>query len=345
MPAMNVLWFVSAISRESGQLTSSLASVRLRCIEPLKGLQQLGEKLNVRLCVLGPGLQLDPAFLATCDAAIIGKTMADLTPLLDVLERQRVPVVVDICDDPYEKAHLKAAYQKLIGRADLICAASGYLADKVRAESGKDVLVIDDVVEYDAQDPLAAPRPDGRLHLCWFGQASNLQALLDQLPALAGLGFAAVQLEIATNLSPALVDELKRAAGMHSGLKLVLHAWSREIVPQIVARSDIVLIPVASQEWAKAKTANRLMTALQLGRPCVAGVIPSYQEFADYVCLDNDMAAGIRTILAQWDAQPGKIRLGQAYIREKYSATGIARQWLNAMQQGRALRQARRGIS
>ncbi|MFZ5561539.1 MAG: glycosyltransferase [Pseudomonadota bacterium] len=337
---MNVLWFVSAISQEGGQLTSPLASVRLRCIEPLKGMQQLGEKLNVRLAVLGPNMQLDPAFLATCDAAIIGKTMADLTPLLDVLERLRVPIVVDICDDPYEKEHLKAAYEKLIRRADLICAASGYLAGKVRAASGKDVRIIDDVVEYDAQTAITTPRPGSRLRLCWFGQASNLPPLLDQLAALASLGFATVQIDIATNITPAVADRVKSAAGSLPGLELVLHAWSREVVPQIISRSDIVLIPVASREWAKAKTANRLMTALQLGRPCVAGVIPSYQEFADYVCLDNDMAAGVQALLTQWEAQPGKIRQGQAYIRESYSAAGIARQWLAAIRQSSALRQA-----
>lgn len=335
---MNVIWFVSDISKQNGQLYSTLASVRLRCIEPLRGLGQIGDKLNVQLCAIGPNMQLDLARLASCDSAIIGKTTADLTPLLNLLDQHNVPIVVDICDDPYEKDHLRSTYETLIRRADLITAASDYLAGKIRDQSGKDVVVIDDVMEYAPVPAAARPKPAHTIRLCWFGQASNLVALVEQLPQLAQLGFDSINIDVITNLVPELVTQLGDAARSHSNLEVNVQAWSIEAVGRTVPLADAVLIPVAGHEWAKSKTANRVMTAIQLGRPCVAGVIPSYEEFAEFAVLAPDLLSGITRLLADWDAQPERIRRGQDYIAGKYSAAHIAQDWLALIRKSSSLR-------
>ncbi len=324
---MNVFWFVADIKEQNGELFSTVASVRLRCLMPLKFMGNLVEDCNVSLFSLRNEIHFSQGELESCDVAIIGKAIGQVEGVVEQLKNHGATVVLDICDDPYEMKHLKATYKKLLPLADILCTASEYLAGKLSQEYRDKVCVIEDPVEVEATVVDLPSCPDHVLSLSWFGQAMNLKALTEQLARISELDFPDIRLSLVTNAPQGLQSKILEQAADFSNLHIRFVEWSVEATSSVIRESHIVLIPVVDEEWAKSKTANRAVTSIQLGRPCVAGDIPSYVELNSFLEINDDLADGIQNVISQWSLYGKRLEMAQEYVGKRFSPELIAEKW------------------
>lgn len=324
---MNVFWFVADIEESGDGLYSRIASVRLRCLVPLKFMGNLVDNCNVSLFSLQKEVNLQPSELESCDVAIIGKAIGNVVPIVDQLKQRGVTIVLDLCDDPFEMKHLRNTYNHLLPQADIICTASDYLSGKLAAAYGDKVCVIEDPLEYDSSPVDLPDQPEDVLSLCWFGQALNLKALTSQFESLGKLSFVDIRLSLVTNAPEGLQLQILNSIKNISNLHVRFIEWSREATVSAIQESHIVLVPVAKEEWAKSKTANRVVMAIQHARPCVAGDIPSYRELESFIEINEDLAEGIQRITNDWNNVQQHITLAQEYVSKRFSPTLIAEKW------------------
>lgn len=330
---MNIVWFVSGLVHAHGAVSSGKASTRLRCLQPLAGIRELHQHLRARLCDPRDGDRFDRSWLDDTDLILFGKIPSGSSLPRGLLEQRHIPVLVDVCDDPFCRPEMRALYRKLMPQADRIVAASHHLAGKITAAVDCPVQVIGDHGEYPGQALAYPTRPGAGLSLCWYGDPLNIDALFTQLNGLKGLPFTCITIHVVTRFSAEVRHKITRAeAGLAGRIRLIATEWSPQHLVEAVALSHIAIIPVAGQEWALSKTANRLMTAIQLNRPCVAGCIPSYREFARFAHLGSQLSSGILAIVAEWEAWPERLAAGRQFIDAHYSGRHIARQWLQAIE-------------
>lgn len=237
-----------------------------------------------------------------CDVYIFSKLWESNA---DQMKKVRGVRVYDICDDHFNKSGIGDEYRKLVDLADVITCNSDYMAVRIKEETGRIAVVIEDPYE----SPLSLPRSRvGKPKLVWFGHQTNLK-LLDRLPMdkIAPLisGFEVVS----------AFDQ------KHTKNGVIFTPWSIGAQRRAIADADIVVIP----QDGKAKSANRLIESLRLGRFVCADPIPSYLEFADYAWI-GDIAEGIRWAAFHPEEVAEKIRNGQGYI-EKYSQKNIGDKW------------------
>ena len=127
----------------------------------------------------------------------------------------------------------------------------------------------------------------------------------------------------------------RQQRGAFSGVnfdKISILNWTWELQGELLKDTDIVLIPVESQNYrTDTKSANRLIDGLMSGNFVVTTPLSSYVEFEPYTW-QKDYVQGIK-----WAQEhPGKvidrIKQGQEYTRQRYSKEIIAQKWLEVAQ-------------
>lgn len=105
--------------------------------------------------------------------------------------------------------------------------------------------------------------------------------------------------------------------------------WSRIKQLQELERCALVVLPTDNRQ---AKSANRLIETVRNGRFCVCGPLPAYDEFKDFMWV-GDIREGIEWALSHKPEVIERIKACQDYIKEKYSPSTIAKQWLSALEE------------
>jgi glycosyltransferase involved in cell wall biosynthesis len=110
--------------------------------------------------------------------------------------------------------------------------------------------------------------------------------------------------------------------------KLSFHEWNWELQGELLARTDIVLMPVNTEHYrTETKSANRLIDGIMSGKFVITSPLDSYQEFDSYTW-QQDYIDGIRWALNNPAQTIEKITQGQAYTHAHYSPEQIAQRWL-----------------
>jgi hypothetical protein len=124
---------------------------------------------------------------------------------------------------------------------------------------------------------------------------------------------------------------LRQAKGQISGInfnKLDMQEWTWERQGQLLSECDIVLMPVQTDNpRTDTKSANRLIDSLMSGKFVITTALASYEEFAPYTW-QEDYIAGIKWALAHHGKTLERIRAGQKYTEEKYSARVLSKQFI-----------------
>lgn len=327
-PGASVLWLGSRFERESGELSSLVASVRLRCLLPARRVSTMPPFHRVRIADLRDLPARLTRALAQADVAILGKVPGGVEFPAGIFRAAEVPLILDLCDDPFERPHMWKSYSTLLPVADVIVTPSNHLADKLRQRLDKHTVVIADPIEYlPAAEPLPE-RPGSSISLCWFGDPVNLCALIAQLPSIAKCRVQRILLRVVTRLEPSVLSVLEHAITAWRGrIEIQPVAWSRAGLPAELHRCHLVVVPVGPQEWAKSKSANRVQTSIQLNRPCVAGPVPSYLPLAPFACIDADLGRGIDMALAYWADWPDRLSRGRQFIARSGDVDVVAADW------------------
>lgn len=326
---VNVTWFVSHLTGEPGSYDSVIASVRLRCLIPAMELES-SHGMRVSLVHLTPDVRIPDSIFRDTDVAVFGKIFHDWLPLYRELQKNSVPIVVDVCDDVFSLPHLRKNYENLFPCADSVVASSVYLANLLKDRLDITPVVVHDAVEGERRDPKVLWCGDTQ-RLAWFGQPMNLPPLLNQLGELSELDMT-LELDIVTRMNSHIRARLETEQKRHARIELYLQEWSASCQRRVLEGCDIVVIPSSDKDQFKAKSPNRLVAALWAGKPVVAYPLPAYREFAEYVTLDTSTARGVERLLRSPAARENDcIRNGQVHIDRQYGIAAIASGWWSVL--------------
>ena len=208
-------------------------------------------------------------------------------------------ILVDMCDNHFERPNLGDFYRELCAMADAIVASTPAMAEVVLANSGRPATVIDDPFEAPQGRPRFQPSRE-RLQLAWFGNPVNFDTCVAMLPSLAELSRERpLALHVVTNEVQGVIPTRLAALTAPYGPAFQAHfiAWTPAAAWQAITAADLVVVPSHGAAHKLVKSPNRVVEPLRLGRFVVAYPLPSYQPLEPYVWLGDDMSAGIRWAL------------------------------------------------
>ena len=303
---------------------SNLASIRLRTAVSAQAAKASGCRI-----AFSDGQRRAPA-----DLVIVGKIdfISDiLRPKrwlehLHITRQKKTPIVIDYTDNHLAVDNPAARfYKEALNLADTIVCSSQTLADHLADHTSCERIVIEDPIEVSIKAPF--DRQNDSLTALWFGHASNLRYLIDYLRDEFRVD-KSTRLILVTNAYPLpqeLADQLN--CPELDSVEVNVVPWSLDDMVAAAAISDVCLLPAGVDDPRKnGASSNRLLTALALGLPVAADLLPSYLPFRSYFldlrskelkCLLNDPTQYFKGV-----------EKAQALIRSKYTKTRIASNWV-----------------
>ena len=234
------------------------------------------------------------------DILVLSKPSEPDLVLAREAKAQGCKVVVDICDDHFQKKG--DLYHGVCDLADQIVVASNIMRDRVVEYTGKTPEVIDDPYEQ----PESPPHAEGR-SLLWFGHKRNLQEL--------------------EAVSKFLEDRNVYVVSGPGEIPNVIQ-WSPDNMKQVFEKSNTALFPV--MKGREYRSANRLINALRAGCWAICMGHPAFEEFRRFVWVGN-FYTGLRFMDANQHILNELVAEGQEYIRGRYSPETIGAKWANLL--------------
>jgi hypothetical protein len=331
-----------------------VASVRIRCLNPLGELQRRGFPVEL----------FQAARSATYRAVVYSKLYDEASYCeASRLQAAGVRIIVDLCDNHFYNpsgdpvlqragAHLR----RMLDMADQIVVSTSELAGIVRNELSGDrplTLIgdaVEDRIEGVKQSPLRTwyhrrqlrrllswqehgRRSGIEASLVWFGihggphhehgmgDLRRVQSLLESLHREHPL-----QLTVISNSRPKF-DRIFE----HWSLPVRYLEWNPATFLPALRAHHIALIPVTSNPFTRCKSNNRLATALAAGLAVVADSIPSYRPFAA-VCRLDRWQEGLAEYVTDEAVRRSDVRAGQELVRRDCALPRIADDWQKLFQ-------------
>jgi hypothetical protein len=303
--------------------TPEIASVRLRCYRPLEYLRAAGWT-----CEIFDRTQMHRYRIVIFQKAYGEEDLAIAAHLRGI----GVRTVFDLCDNhfvgPLDRTE---RLRRMIDSVDAVTVATAELA-KV---TGRRAHVIDDAldtVERDWRSRLRRMAFRGKtrrpLRVAWFGNAGQE----DPPFGLIDLGRIRPQLEALHSRRPLHLTVISNSRASFNrflgGARFPLgyHDWDNRLYQRILRGQDLCVIPISVNAVTRCKTVNRLALSLLLGVPAAADSIPSYEELRPFALL-GDWDDGLYDYLLDDARRWAAVRLGQRYLRAKYTPERVVEQW------------------
>jgi len=237
--------------------------------------------------------------------------------------------VYDLCDNKFSE---KPEYVPCCQAADIITVNSDAMAESVRVNTGRHSVVIPD--PYERPELTPAFDPGKTIRLLWFGGGSSLK-FFPMIEVWQRLEREIKDYEF--TMITAKADRVKHKQlerqnrGTYSGInfnKLRFHEWNWDLQGELLANTDIVLMPVDTNHYrTETKSANRLIDGVMSGKFVITSPLDSYREFDPYTW-QTDFITGIQWARNNPSEVLERIQLGQDYTRKNYSPKVIAQRWL-----------------
>jgi hypothetical protein len=223
-------------------------------------------------------------------------------------------VIFDVCDDHFEDS-MSDHYRRMSDVADTITCNSHEMAKIIKEKVGKNAVVI--------ADPVLSPRmqydPTKKISLVWYGQSMNIQGLYDVYTK-----------DCTTPLEVVLPCSINPPEHFNNDW-VSSSNWNKDIIPQVAERHNVALLPY--RQGKDAKSANRVLEALQCGMLVLTDPIPSVLELPK---------AGIRYLnaplneiieaLSNWNYEV-ELKEAQDFIDNNYTPEVITEKWVQVFQE------------
>lgn len=206
--------------------------------------------------------------------------------------------IFDVCDDHFHTEH-ENHYREHCEKAALVTCNSDVMSEVIKLETGRDAVVIPDPIDMERKPPHYSES------ILWFGNKHNFKQVKRVMPDLPDLPIEIVSEPFNKMVTP----------------------WSLESMSEALDRAGVVIIPVDKDK--PAKSANRMIEAINGGCFVVAEPLPCHNEFSDIMFV-GDVGDGV-----DWYAKNPKeailrVEAGQKYI-DKYSIDNIGPMWAEAI--------------
>ena len=344
-----------------------VASVRMRCLQPLGELQRRGLPLEL----------FDRDAPQRYSAVLFSKCYDDRA-LAEAkeLRRRGARVLFDLCDNHFHVESMTPRLEKrahqlkaMLEQVDGLVTSTPALAEVLKAQlpQPRPIAIVDDVVETELPAPwrplrarlragkelkllkreLAAERAAGRTPLVWFGVHGGPYARC----GIVDLERIRDVLHDLDRRHPLSLTVISNSRGRYED---VVGGWSirrryvewhpATFMPALRDHAAAV-IPITPSPYTRCKSHNRPAQALAAGLAVVADAIPSYETLRPYVRLD-DWSSGLAAYLADPALRVRDAVAGGAFVRRRYSAAAVADQWQQVLvgAEGLAARVASAGL-
>lgn len=355
--SFRIHWVVQGIfGSERDGFTSELATNRYRAIIPAQQLRiaghlvdfiaadgwQWGSGSRPDLIILG---KLLPSGSAQEFSRMSSQVLAQATRAI----ADGVPVIADFNDDHFNHPVLGPHWVHAASLATLCTAASQAMADVVQRFTRSPVVVIPDPIASPTGTPRVFRPATGlarllsrwipvlgpkRLKLVWYGHPSNWPAMESWGSALEALSQKhPLLLWVVTKSAPQVLEWIAEFNLRNAPTAIAEWVeWSEEAQWSHVNDADAVLLPSdPSDPRLGVKSSNRLTDALNVGRYVVASVTPSYMDYEDYCSLTDEPITALESMTQYPEASLEKISKGQTIVRERVSASAVAKVWGDAV--------------
>lgn len=234
------------------------------------------------------------------DIVIFSKPFMDDFESAIKYKKEGCKIVVDFCDDHFQR---ESMYSDFANLADALVCPTNIMRGRIYDYVKKDSVVIPDPYEQEECEPHA----EGDNYL-WFGHMGNIKDILDVVQFLG--------------------DRKLRVVSGPQEIPSVI-PWSPQNMKSAFEVSNICLLPTKS--GVEYKSPNRLLNAVRAGLFPVCMAHPSYNEFKHF-CWVGNFPTGLK-----WEAAFKRdlntlVKVGQDYIRDRYSPEAIGRKWANFLE-------------
>jgi hypothetical protein len=166
----------------------------------------------------------------------------------------------------------------------------------------------------------------------WFGNAGSPYGDF----GIPNLRIAREGLERASKLVPlkllVVSNDKLRFEGVTRDFQIPceFRTWSRSTAMQDIRQADVCIVPNSKDRFSLAKSANRIVLALNLGVPVVATHVPSAEPLRPFVIFD-DFYGGVVTYLSDRQRATADVTAAQPVLEGYYSAARMAQRWTDVM--------------
>ncbi|MCK5602539.1 hypothetical protein KAR91_11735 [Candidatus Pacearchaeota archaeon] len=224
-------------------------------------------------------------------------------------------IIFDVCDNHFGKSPHRPHYIVMCQMADKIIAGTPEMATAIKEATGMDATVIPDPYEFKEVKPEVRVLEDS-LKLLWYGHASNLPSLMKIWPTLKGHRVMIVS-------DPKYSNKI--------GMPIV--QWSKKNMVKAFEGCDAVIIPTQKTGRHTVKGANRMVEAIRQGKFVIAGDLPAYEQFRNWMWT-GDIAEGIEWFKANPEEAAERVKWAQSYVNNNFSPERIGNLWNDALHEG-----------
>lgn len=332
------------------------ASIRLRLLEPMAAMRDLGMDVRRYPRIKGP---------AGHDVVVISKAFGrGAARAIKAARQAGCGLIFDICDNRFANNRVKGSAKHadrtnvLLSQADIVTvptATMGQLLTASVPNIADRIRVVPDVLEdMSPSTKVRLTLPEhfylhrlrrflgshqGALHLVWFGNnmagisgVGELDETVERLQAFAARH--PVTLTIISN-KPAVY----RAASRGWGIPHAYMPWSLASFAPALRLHRAAIIPVARNAYTAGKSINRPATAILAGLGVIADSIESYEELRPYIALD-DWEGGLARYAFDWEGEQARLAQAQAHLDSHYGRQRVAAQWRTVLEEARSRRNA-----
>ena len=204
---------------------------------------------------------------------------------------------------------------EMVMATQLIVVTSDYLKQYYDRKYNTNAVVIEDALEIDTSLVKQHTSKD-KIQIIWMGHKDNWATLQIIYKALAQLSDESLYLKTISN---------------HPGADV---QWCLDSVYDEIMTADIAVIPTGNDEWANAKSNNRLTMFMAMGIPVVASPIPAYKHIITQGhngFLAESIEDWANSFLCLKDVELRK-KIGLAArnsVLPKYTIENIGNQWIS----------------
>ncbi len=335
------------------------ASYRIRCAQVVDALREAGTPVRIYSDKVKRYFQFLP-FIGAPDILVLSKRtrLTSLARAVKLKHKYGTKLILDLSDNIYfegekDKAGTREKRLKLpsyVNQFDMIVTPSPYLESELRQHIRKDMhfRVIPDAVE-NIPAPSASDRTKeakafealstfdkdisgngietGR-RLVWFG-VSGTQAARNGMYDVEAYCEALEKHNTDKPLSLSIIsddEERYRELFGNAGFKTHYLDWNFFTFNAALKLHDIAILPIRTNRYTLAKSANRITTSFADGLAVCASLIPSYEPFTSMAVFD-DWDDGLAQLMHDDDDRQARITQAKKLINDKYSLPVIANEW------------------
>lgn len=209
-------------------------------------------------------------------------------------------VIVDFCDDHFDHPSLGEIYRRVLDHADLVTCPTAIMQERINEIRHCEIAIVPDPYEM----PELEPHAEGE-QLLWFGHNSGFNQVLNKLTYLKNL---------------TVVTGPKIGEGMIQ--------WTPENLEREMRKANISVFPTTKDQHYKSP--NRLVNAIRMGLFPVCDHHPSYKEFNKFIYM-GEVPTGVKWAREFVHELNDMVRIGQDYIRDRFSPEAIGKKWDEAI--------------